>query len=181
MHAGNDDGRVNPALTTERMLGEGVAHTMSFMTDGAPVADGQRVAITTTTLRRAGRPAHAMEQRPMHPRPLSGNRVPTPIDRYRTTERPTMNAADLNLTYLRANARRRELLAEAEYARAVAQATATRRPVGTRTPIAVLRRYAGTALVRAGERLQGAQRREAMSELDLDTASAIGGALRIAR
>lgn len=82
------------------------------------------------------------------------------------------------LTYLTAEARRQQMMAEAEMARSVAQA----QPARTARPaaiVAAVRRQIGTALVQTGERLQGAGTAPEL-EVELDT-NPSGGVLRLAR
>ena len=84
------------------------------------------------------------------------------------------------LPYMTAEARRQDMLAEAERARTVAEAQVTTRADRrtAATAVAAMRRRIGTAMVRAGERLQGAHGAEAVPSGDAPSAA---GALRIAR
>ena len=138
------------------------------------LADTDRFAIVTNGRRTP--PGHPKEHRAMHPSHPSHPR-PTPISRHRRyEERSAMTYQPL--TDLYAENRRQDLVAEAEHARTIARARATRTDRGPATIVA-LRRQIGTALVQTGERLQGA-RGAGAADLELD-ADPTAGVLRLAR
>ena len=69
-----------------------------------------------------------------------------------------------NLNQIHAEARRGDLLAEAERDRR-AELVAVARPSAAGAVVAALRQYVGTALVRVGERVQGAGAAEAAADV----------------
>lgn len=156
-----------------RPRGDGLA----VIPDTIPTSPSGRAARTANVT--AGRPsplARRQETRAMHLQPPRHER-PTPISRHhRYEERSVMTYQPL--TYLTAEARRQQMMAEAEMARSVAQA----QPARTARPaaiVAAVRRQIGTALVQTGERLQGAGTAPEL-EVELDT-NPSGGVLRLAR
>ena len=83
---------------------------------------------------------------------------PTVVVRPSTASRETTDMyahLNPNLNHVYAEARRRDLLAEAERDRR-AELVAAARPSVAGIVVAALRQYVGTALVRVGERVQGA-------------------------
>lgn len=111
--------------------------------------------------------AHPMHHRDIRPTPIGAHRaaithpafsgrraVEPPAATTTAKERITMSSIyhGPNLHYAHAEARRRDMLSEAQHARLLAEiAVRPRRVIG----VAAMRRHIGSALVRAGHRLQG--------------------------
>ena len=125
----------------------------------------------------ATRTGAGTSSRPGADRTVIARRVSGPVT---LKERTTMYTVNLGLSHVYAESRRQDMLAEAERARTVAEAQVTTRADRrtAATAVAAMRQRIGTAMVRAGERLQGAHGAEAVPSGDAPSAA---GALRIAR
>ena len=177
MRRRNADDQMTPMVglgLVRRGPDEGDGSAGSAYTKPARAGGAERAATVAAAGRIVpfGRPKERRAMHPSQPRP-------TPISRHPRYEERSAMAYQM-LSYMTLEARRRDMLAEAERARTIAEASAATR-VGRRTvatAVATMRRHVGTAMVCAGERLQGAQGAEAVPSAD---ARSTVGALRIAR